>query len=40
MTLATPRGGDLRCELVEGRVKMAGHAVLYLRGEIELGRSD
>jgi predicted PhzF superfamily epimerase YddE/YHI9 len=30
------RGGDLRCELAGDRVKMAGHAVLYLRGEIEV----
>lgn len=38
------RGGELLCELVPstgagqagGRVKMAGHAVLYLRGEIEV----
>ena len=28
------RGGELRCELTGDRVKMAGHAVLYLRGEI------
>ncbi len=28
------RGGDLQCELTGDRVKMAGHAVLYLRGEI------
>lgn len=30
------RGGDLRCELSGDRVKMAGHSVLYLRGEIEV----
>ena len=30
------RGGDLICELAGDRVKMAGHAVLYLRGEIEV----
>jgi predicted PhzF superfamily epimerase YddE/YHI9 len=38
------RGGDLLCEFVPGhgaakndaRVKMAGHAVLYLRGEITI----
>lgn len=30
------RGGDLLCELAGDRVKMAGHAVLYLRGEISL----
>jgi predicted PhzF superfamily epimerase YddE/YHI9 len=28
------RGGDLLCELSGDRVKMAGHAVLYLQGEI------
>lgn len=28
------RGGELWCELVGDRVKIAGHAVLYLRGEI------
>lgn len=28
------RGGDVRCELAGERVKMAGHAVLYLKGEI------
>jgi predicted PhzF superfamily epimerase YddE/YHI9 len=28
------RGGDLLCTLAGDRVKMAGHAVLYLRGEI------
>lgn len=30
------RGGDLLCELAGDRVKMAGHAVLYLRGDIEV----
>jgi predicted PhzF superfamily epimerase YddE/YHI9 len=30
------RGGDLLCELAGDRVKIAGHAVLYLRGEIEV----
>jgi predicted PhzF superfamily epimerase YddE/YHI9 len=30
------RGGDLFCELAGDRVKIAGHAVLYLRGEISL----
>ena len=30
----SPRGGDLWCELRGDRVTMAGHAVLYLRGEI------
>lgn len=30
------RGGELWCELHGDRVKIAGHAVLYLRGEIEI----
>lgn len=30
------RGGDLLCELAGERVKMAGHAVLYMHGEIEV----
>ena len=30
------RGGELWCELAGDRVKIAGHAVLYLRGEIEI----
>lgn len=30
------RGGDLLCELSGDRVRMAGHAVLYLRGEITI----
>jgi PhzF family phenazine biosynthesis protein len=30
------RGGELWCELAGDRVKIAGHAVLYLRGEITL----
>ena len=29
------RGGELWCELADDRVKIAGHAVLYLRGELE-----
>lgn len=29
------RGGELWCTLAGGRVKIAGHAVLYLKGEIE-----
>lgn len=29
------RGGDLLCTAAGDRVKMAGHAVLYLRGDIE-----
>jgi len=28
------RGGELWCELAGDRVKIAGHAVLYLKGEI------
>ena len=30
------RGGRLWCELVGDRVKIAGHAVTYLRGQIEI----
>ncbi len=30
------RGGELWCELAGDRVRLAGHAVLYLRGEISL----
>lgn len=30
------RGGELWCELAGDRVRIAGHAVLYLRGEIQL----
>ena len=30
------RGGELWCEFTGNRVKIAGHAALYLRGEIEL----
>lgn len=32
----SPRGGELWCELAGDRVKIAGDAVLYLRGEIQL----
>ncbi len=32
----SPRGGELWCELIGDRVKIAGHAVLYLRGEISV----
>jgi predicted PhzF superfamily epimerase YddE/YHI9 len=32
----SPRGGELWCEQAGDRVKIAGHAVLYLRGEIEI----
>lgn len=31
------RGGDLHCRLAGERVFMSGHAVEYLRGEIEVG---
>ena len=30
------RGGELWCELASDRVKIAGHASLYLRGEIDV----
>ena len=33
---ASPRGGTLWCALREGRVRMAGTAVLYARGEVFL----
>lgn len=32
----SPRGGDLHCELRDDRVSIAGRAVLFLRGEIQL----
>ncbi len=32
----SPRGGELHCELDGDRVKLAGEAVLYLEGEIEV----
>lgn len=32
----SPRGGDLICEHLGERVKIAGKAVLYLKGEIEI----
>lgn len=32
----SPRGGDLWCQDLGGRVSMAGHAVLYLEGKIIL----
>lgn len=31
------RGGELFCELVGDRVKIGGHATLYMRGEIYVG---
>ena len=31
------RGGELFCEDADGRVRIGGKAVLYLRGEIEVG---
>jgi len=30
------RGGDLKCQLVADRVRMAGHAVLYMEGSLFL----
>lgn len=32
----SPRGGELWCEDLDGRVKIAGQAVLYMQGEITL----
>ena len=32
----SPRGGDLFCELRGDRVEIAGHAVKYLEGVIEV----
>jgi PhzF family phenazine biosynthesis protein len=32
----SPRGGDLHCEFLGERVKIAGKAILYMVGEIEL----
>lgn len=32
----SPRGGELWCELVGDRVRIAGQAVLYLKGEISV----
>ena len=32
----SPRGGRLWCEVDGGRVKIAGHAVTYMRGQIEV----
>ena len=32
----SPRGGDLRCALEGDRVRIAGYAVEYLRGEIDV----
>lgn len=32
----SPRGGDVYCSLAEDRVLIAGNAVCYLRGEIEV----
>lgn len=33
---ASARGGHLRCRLVDGRVLIAGHATMYLQGEIDI----
>ncbi len=30
------RGGELWCSLADGRVRIAGRSVLYLRGELQL----
>jgi predicted PhzF superfamily epimerase YddE/YHI9 len=35
----SPRGGELFCELSGDRVRIGGRAVLYLRGEIEIGET-
>jgi PhzF family phenazine biosynthesis protein len=32
----SPRGGELWCELAGDRVRIAGHAALYMRGEISV----
>ena len=32
----SPRGGELLCKLFEDRVEIAGHAALFLRGQITL----
>ena len=32
----SPRGGDLHCELKNGRVLMSGKCVLFLQGEINI----
>lgn len=32
----SPRGGELLCKLVDDRVEIAGHAALFLRGQITL----
>jgi PhzF family phenazine biosynthesis protein len=34
----SPRGGVLACRLDGGRVRLAGHATLYLRGELMIGK--
>ena len=34
------RGGELFCELVGDRVKIGGNAVLYLKGEINIGTAE
>lgn len=31
------RGGNLHCELLENRVNISGKAILYMKGEIEIG---
>lgn len=34
------RGGEIKCELIGDRVKMAGDAVLYMKGEIYIGEES
>jgi predicted PhzF superfamily epimerase YddE/YHI9 len=33
----SPRGGELACRLVDDRVHIAGRAVLYLKGLLDVG---
>jgi len=37
---ASARGGDLRCTLAGDRVKLAGHAVTILEGELSIQKGD
>lgn len=37
---ASPRGGEIRCRLRDGRVELAGGCVFYLEGMIELALQD
>ena len=34
------RGGELYCELADDRVKIGGHATLYMKGEIYVGTEE